>query len=52
MDQPMPESAATAWRRRLYEVIGTVLALILIIGSLMYLIEGEQHGFTNIPQSI
>ena len=29
-----------------------MLTLVLIIGALMYLIEGEQHGFTNIPQSI
>lgn len=26
--------------------------LVIIIGSLMHLIEGEKHGFDNIPQSI
>jgi len=31
---------------------GAVLTLVLILGSLIYLIEGEEHGFTSIPQSI
>jgi voltage-gated potassium channel len=31
---------------------GTVLTLVLILGSLLYLIEGEENGFTSIPQSI
>lgn len=30
----------------------TVLTLVIIIGTLMYLIEGEKHGFTSIPKSI
>jgi voltage-gated potassium channel len=30
----------------------TVLLLVVIFGSLMYVIEGEEHGFTNIPTSI
>lgn len=29
-----------------------LLVLVVIIGSLMHLIEGEKHGFDNIPQSI
>ncbi len=29
-----------------------VLMVILLVGTLMYLIEGEQHGFTSIPKSI
>jgi len=29
-----------------------VLTMVLIIGALMYLIEGERNGFTSIPQSI
>ncbi len=32
--------------------LGTVLTLVLIIGAMMYLIEGEERGFTSIPQSI
>lgn len=29
-----------------------VLVLVFILGSLMYVIEGEENGFTSIPQSI
>lgn len=32
--------------------IGTVLLLVVIIGSLMFLIEGRANGFTSIPKSI
>lgn len=44
-----------ALRASVHKVIvflGTVLTLMLIIAALMYLIEGEEHGFTNIPESI
>jgi len=30
----------------------TVLLLVVIFGSLMYVIEGEEHGFINIPTGI
>ena len=30
----------------------TVLTLVLIVGALMHLIEGPQHGFTSIPMSV
>src|SRR3712207_7668172 len=36
----------------LFRSLATVLILVVIIGALMYLIEGEEHGFTSIPQSI
>ncbi len=38
--------------RKIVVFLGTVLTLVLIIGALMYLIEGEANGFTNIPLSI
>jgi len=38
--------------RKIVVFLGTVLTLVLIIGALMYLIEGEAHGFSNIPQSV
>ncbi len=38
--------------RKIIVFLGTVLTLLIIIGSLMYLIEGEEHGFTSIPLSI
>jgi len=45
-------AALRASVRKIVVFLGTVLTLILIIGALMYLIEGEEHGFTNIPESI
>lgn len=44
--------ALIASRRKITVFISTVLALVVIFGSLMYLIEGDEHGFTSIPQSI
>jgi voltage-gated potassium channel len=32
--------------------IGTVLTLVIIIGSVMYVVEGGENGFTSIPKSI
>jgi len=31
---------------------GVVLTLVLILGSMLYFIEGEANGFTSIPQSV
>ena len=44
-----------ALRASIYKIIiffGTVLSLVLILGTLFYLIEGEKNGFNSIPQSI
>ena len=38
--------------RKIIVFFGAVLTLVLIMGSLLYLIEGEENGFTSIPQSI
>ncbi len=32
--------------------LGTVLILVTILGAAMYLIEGEEHGFTSVPTSV
>jgi voltage-gated potassium channel len=42
------------WRSREKIIVFVlfVLMLSIIIGTLMYLIEGEEHGFTDIPTSI
>ena len=32
--------------------LGTVFILVVILGSAMYLIEGEASGFTSIPESV
>lgn len=44
--------ALTASRRRILVFLFVVLTLVVVLGSLMYVIEGEKHGFTSIPVSI
>lgn len=44
--------ALRASSRRMIVFFATVLSLVVIFGSVMYLIEGEDHGFTSIPRSI
>ncbi len=39
-------------RHKITVFIGTVLTIVVIMGSAMYLIEGPENGFTNIPESI
>ena len=46
---------ATAIRssaRKIIIFIGTLIILVVIIGTAMYLIEGEENGFTSIPVSM
>ncbi len=38
--------------RKIIVFFGVVLTLVLILGSILYLVEGEENGFTSIPQSI
>ncbi len=44
--------ALKASRRKIGVFLFTVLTLVVILGSLMYVIEGEDRGFTSIPTSI
>lgn len=44
--------ALSASRRKIIVFLFTVLSLVVIFGSLMYLIEGSKNGFTSIPRSI
>ncbi|MCP3942320.1 MAG: ion transporter [Desulfobacteraceae bacterium] len=44
--------ALKAARRKIIVFLITVLTLVVIFGSLMYLIEGGENGFTSIPKSI
>ncbi len=39
-------------RHKIIVFLEVVLTLVVIMGSLMYLIEGEAHGFSSIPRSI
>ena len=45
-------TALRASRRKIMVFIFTVLAVVLVMGTLMYLIEGEANGFTSIPISV
>ncbi len=44
--------ALKASRRKITVFLFTVSALVVILGSLMYLIEGDENGFKSIPDSI
>jgi len=44
--------ALRASREKITVFLVTVLTLVLIIGSAMYLVEGPEHGFDSIPISI
>jgi len=44
--------ALKASKARIVVFIGVVLTIVLLVGSAMYLIEGEANGFTSIPRSI
>jgi voltage-gated potassium channel len=45
-------TALYASRRKIAIFISTVLAIVLIMGTLMYLIEGEENGFDSIPRGV
>ena len=45
-------TALRASRRKIMVFIFTVLAVVFVMGTLMYLIEGEGSGFTSIPQGV
>lgn len=38
--------------RKIAVFLFTVVVLVLILGSIMYMIEGAEHGFTSIPKSV
>lgn len=44
--------ALRASREKIVVFFITVLTLVTIFGTLLYLVEGPQHGFTSIPTSI
>lgn len=45
-------TALRAGRAKITVFLGSVLTIVLIIGTMMYLIEGESNGFTSIPRSV
>ena len=46
------KQALKASMHKIIVFLATVITMVTIIGTLMYVIEGEKHGFTSIPVSI
>ena len=44
--------ALRASRRKITVFLGGVVTIVVVMGALMYLVEGEEHGFTSIPTSM
>jgi voltage-gated potassium channel len=45
-------TALRASRQKITVFLVAVVTIVTVVGSLMYVIEGEAHGFTDIPTSI
>ena len=45
-------SALYASRRKIAVFLSFVMAVVLIMGTVMYLIEGEENGFNSIPRGV
>lgn len=39
-------------RRKIFVFLGTVFIITVILGTVMYVVEGPEHGFTSIPLSM
>lgn len=44
--------AMKASRKKIAVFLMTVITLVIVLGSVMYLVEGSENGFTSIPKSI
>lgn len=45
-------AALAASRRRILVFVGTVAVLVLVLGTVMYVVEGPENGFTSIPVGV
>src|SRR5687767_10812980 len=45
-------SALMASRKKIFVFLAAVISIVFVVGSLMYVVEGEENGFTDIPTSI
>jgi voltage-gated potassium channel len=45
-------TALNASRRKIFVFFFSVISMVIVLGSLMYVIEGEENGFTSIPTSV
>lgn len=48
----MLHAAMRGSARKIIVFLGVVITTVLIAGALMYVVEGESHGFTSIPMSV
>jgi voltage-gated potassium channel len=46
------KTALISSRRKIYIFLFVVTNIVIILGSIMYLVEGEKAGYTSIPKSI
>lgn len=44
--------ALAASRAKITVFLGSVVAMVIVVGSIIYLVEGPENGFTSIPTSI
>ena len=44
--------ALKASRHKIIVFLGSVITLVIIMGTIMYLVEGGENGFTSIPRSV
>ena len=44
--------ALRASRRKITVFLGVIVTIVVIMGTVMYVVEGEAHGFTSIPVSM
>jgi voltage-gated potassium channel len=52
VEYQMLGEALLASRRKILVFLAGVLMVVLVLGTLLYVVEGPRHGFTNIPTSV
>jgi voltage-gated potassium channel len=52
VEYQMLGSALAASRRKIMVFLSAVLMVVLILGTLLYVVEGPEHGFKDIPTSV
>lgn len=45
-------NAVSASRRKIFVFLSIVLMVVLVMGTIMYVVEGPENGFTSIPQAM
>ncbi len=45
-------TALHASKKKILVFLVAILSIVTVVGSMMYVLEGEEHGFTDIPTSI